>query len=68
MGKVITENRDSLLRALMNRNISQGTHLICSGKLKGKTDRIKEEKSAQMLTALQESKTEQEFILRLEKL
>ena len=62
---MITKNRDNLLKMLMEKNLSQKTHLLCSGKLKGLSDNIKEDTAGQMLAMLQESKTEQEFLSKL---
>lgn len=59
--------RGELLRMFSEKRITGNTRVKASEKLANMTDKQKEEKAGQMLTLLQESKTEQEFISKMEK-
>ena len=59
--------RGELLKDLSVRKFSLNMIEEVSNKYRGMTDSMKEEKSEQMLTMLNNSKDEQDFISKLEK-
>ena len=60
--------RGELLKTLLVREISFPTLQRASEKLRGMTDKQKEEKAGQILTMLNNSKDEEAFISELKKL
>ena len=54
-----------LLKILSEKKISGNTRVLCSDPLRGMTDKQKEETADRILTILNESKDEQEFITNL---
>ncbi len=59
-------NRSDLLKAISEKNVSRSTLLKTGEILRGLTDQQKEIKAGQMLTMLNESKTEKEFLSKME--
>ncbi len=59
-------NRSDLLKAISKKNVSRSTLLKTGEILRGLTDQQKEIKAGQMLTMLNESKTEKEFLSKME--
>ncbi len=59
-------NRSDLLKAISEKNVSRSTLLKTGEILRGMTDQQKEIKAGQMLTMLNESKTEKEFLSKME--
>lgn len=60
--------RSKLLKLITERDYSTDTIMRTGEILRGLTDSMKEERAGQMLTLLQESKTEQEFKQRIKHL
>ncbi len=60
--------RARLLKEFSVRKLSASTQMKASEKFLDMTDQQKEERASQMLTLLKESRTEQEFISKIEKL
>lgn len=67
-GVKVLKMRSKLLKTITQRDFSTDTIMKTGAILRGLTDCMKEEKAGQILTMLQESKTEQEFISKLEAL
>ncbi len=59
-------NRGKLLKMFSTKELSMNTQIKASATFRGMTDLQKEERAGRMLTMLQDSKTEQEFISKME--